>query len=244
LITFTWTFDTRSGVYRNIDRRLSRDEGKTWSAPEDLGFPDQPSHPAVFPDGRVVLAWVDRYKTQSIRARLCAGPQAPFEQASEVVLHDDSRRTTGGKFSGAGQAIEYKLDALRINDVVVKYGSAVVKNAAHLVELVYADNATPPKTNSVNYSFTVYPYISLPGSYAVNATSINTNSQGFKVRTHQISVDAGTSVQRATVQVRTPAAPTQVACYAGPDGSALPCTGAKAGPHGAAFVQAGLQRED
>ena len=80
LMTFTWTYDTHAGVYRNIDRRLSRDEGRSWSAPEDLGFPDQPSHPAVFTDGRVVLAWVDRYKTQSIRARLSASPQAPFEQ--------------------------------------------------------------------------------------------------------------------------------------------------------------------
>jgi hypothetical protein len=106
LMTFTWTFDTRAGVYRNIDRRLSRDEGRTWSDPEDLGFPDQPSHPAVFPDGRVVLAWVDRYKTQSIRARLSAGPQAPFEQVSEVVLHDASRPSTGGRFSDAGGAIE------------------------------------------------------------------------------------------------------------------------------------------
>jgi hypothetical protein len=106
LMTFTWSYDTQAGVYRNIDRRLSRNEGRSWSTPEDLGFPDQPSHPAVFPDGRVVLAWVDRFKTQSIRARLSASPQAPFEQASEVVLHDDSRRTTGGKFSGAGQAIE------------------------------------------------------------------------------------------------------------------------------------------
>jgi hypothetical protein len=106
LMTFTWTYDTQAGVYRNIDRRLSRNEGRTWSVPEDLGFPDQPSHPAVFPEGRVVLAWVDRYETQSIRARLSASPQAPFERGSEVVLHDASRRTTEGIFSGAGQAIE------------------------------------------------------------------------------------------------------------------------------------------
>jgi hypothetical protein len=106
LVTFTWTYDTRAGIYRNIERRLSRNEGRSWSTPEDLGFPDQPSHPAVFPDGRVVLAWVDRYKTQSIRARLSASPQAPFEQASEVVLHDASRRRMAGTFSGVGQAIE------------------------------------------------------------------------------------------------------------------------------------------
>jgi hypothetical protein len=106
LMTFTWTYDTQAGVYRNIDRRLSSEEGRSWSAPENLGFPDQPSHPAVFLDGGVVLAWVDRYETQSIRARLSTGAQAPFEQASEVVLHDASRRKTCGQFSGAGQAID------------------------------------------------------------------------------------------------------------------------------------------
>src|SRR5262249_33870608 len=36
--------------------------------------------------------------------------------------------------------------------------------------------------------------------YAVSADSLNTNTPGFKVRTHQVSVDAGTSVQRAELQ--------------------------------------------
>ena len=37
---------------------------------------------------------------------MSASPQAPFEQATEVVLYDASRRATGGRFSGTGQAIE------------------------------------------------------------------------------------------------------------------------------------------
>ena len=37
--------------------------------PTDLGFADQPGHPAMLADGSVVMAWVDRFGTRSIRAR-------------------------------------------------------------------------------------------------------------------------------------------------------------------------------
>ena len=72
--------------------------------------------------------------------------------------------------------------------------------STHLVALNYADDAVPPKTNSVSYSFTVYPYVTFPPDYAMSAASINTTSSGFKLRTHQISTDVGTSVQRAELQ--------------------------------------------
>ena len=46
---------------------------------------------AILPDGRVVLAWVDRFGSRSIRARLAPGIDAPFDAASEVVLHEADR---------------------------------------------------------------------------------------------------------------------------------------------------------
>ena len=72
IVTFTWYFDSQTATYLNIQRRISRDEGRSWTDPEDLGFPDQAATPAILPDGRTVLAWVDRFGTQSIRARLGA----------------------------------------------------------------------------------------------------------------------------------------------------------------------------
>lgn len=44
--------------------------------------------PAILQDGRVVLAWVDRYRTGSIRARFSASLEAPFERDTEVVLYE------------------------------------------------------------------------------------------------------------------------------------------------------------
>ena len=86
LVTFTWTYDRQTTKYLNVHRRISRDEGRTWTAGEDLGFADQPSIPAIFPDGRTVVAWVDRFGSQSIRARMSQSIDAPLPAGSEVTL--------------------------------------------------------------------------------------------------------------------------------------------------------------
>jgi hypothetical protein len=101
LMTFTWTYDRETNGYLNVQRRLSKDEGSTWSAPDDLGFADQPSHPAILPDGRVVIAWVDRFRSRSIRARLSGGVDGPFLPESEVILYE-LEATVPAASAGAG----------------------------------------------------------------------------------------------------------------------------------------------
>lgn len=101
LVSFTWTYDFTAQAYLDIHRRLSSDGGATWTDPEPLGISDQAAHPAMLPDGRVVLAWVDRFGSGAIKARLAAGPDAPFPVESEVGIHQDrpprrpDERTTG-----------------------------------------------------------------------------------------------------------------------------------------------------
>lgn len=87
IAAFAWTYDTQAARYLNIHRRISRDDGHTWSAPEDIGVTDQAAHPAVLPDGRIVLPWVDRFQSHSIRARLAHTIDAPFDPATEVTLY-------------------------------------------------------------------------------------------------------------------------------------------------------------
>lgn len=87
VVTFAWTYDTNTNRYVNIHRRISCDHGHTWSAPEDLGICDQPGPPAVLADGQIVLPWVDRFDTHSIRVRTATNASAPFAPASEVVIY-------------------------------------------------------------------------------------------------------------------------------------------------------------
>jgi len=52
-----------------------------------LDFTDQPSHPAILSDGRIVLAWVDRFQTKSIRIRMASSIDQTFEENTELILH-------------------------------------------------------------------------------------------------------------------------------------------------------------
>jgi hypothetical protein len=128
IATFAWTYDTQTTSYLNIQRRISRDSGYTWSAPEDLGISDQAGPPAMLADGRVVLVWVDRFVSHSIRARVAAGVEALFDPASEVVIYthgSEARRddNTGDLLAEMG-AWSFGLPsatALPDGDVLVVY---------------------------------------------------------------------------------------------------------------------------
>ena len=132
IVTFLWTYDSETLTYLNIHRRLSSDGGQTWLPAEDLGFTDQAAHPAILPDGRVVLAWVDRFKTHSIRARLAPSVEGDFDPGTEVVIYSHrataAHDSTGDDDTGA-LLVEMSLwtfglpyaEALPDGDVIVLY---------------------------------------------------------------------------------------------------------------------------
>jgi hypothetical protein len=129
LVSFTWTYDLATQTYLDIHRRTSADGGATWSAPEPLGITDQAAHPAMLPDGRIVLAWVDRFGSGSIKARVAAGPEDPFPPETEVVIHQDRTPRRPDDRTTADDLVEmgtwtYGLpyaEALPDGDVLVVY---------------------------------------------------------------------------------------------------------------------------
>jgi hypothetical protein len=57
----------------------------------------------VLSDGRVVLPWVDRFGTRTIRARLAPAIDADFAPETDVVIYalgDDSTRAAGADTTG------------------------------------------------------------------------------------------------------------------------------------------------
>ncbi|WDR02600.1 sialidase family protein [Devosia algicola] len=88
IASFAWTYDKPANHYLNIHRRVTTDGGRSWSAPQDLGFTDQAGRPAVLLDGRVLLPWVDRFDRASIQMRVAENINAPFLLTSEISLHD------------------------------------------------------------------------------------------------------------------------------------------------------------
>ncbi len=100
LIAFSWTYDRRVNRYLNIRRLISDDGGRSWSPPEDLGFADQPAHPAILPGGRTVLARVDRFGSQTIRAGIAPGVDQPFHTDRELVLYRQEKAKSGADNTG------------------------------------------------------------------------------------------------------------------------------------------------
>ena len=106
---FAWTYDTVATRYLNIHRRISADSGHTWTDAEDLAFADQAARPAMLADGRVVLPYVDRFGSRSIRARLAATIDAPFDAATEVVLYQQEQASGDQKDSTSELLSEMSL---------------------------------------------------------------------------------------------------------------------------------------
>jgi hypothetical protein len=104
LVTYTWTYDSQTVMYGDIHRRISPDEGLTWTEPVPLGITDQAGHPAILPDGRVVLPWTDHFETFSLRARVAASIDEDFDPSTEVVLHQAATPVAGEGTDG-GEAL-------------------------------------------------------------------------------------------------------------------------------------------
>lgn len=126
--TFAWTYDSETAKYLNIHRRISHDGGASWTEPDDIGVSDQAAHPAILADGRTILAWVDRFGSKAIRARLAASLDAPFDATSEVVVYqhglDQSGAAGTGDMLASMDVWSFGLpyaEALRNGDVLVVY---------------------------------------------------------------------------------------------------------------------------
>jgi len=94
---FAWTYDTETESYLNIHRRVSADGGHSWTEAKDIGVTDQAARPAVLSDGRTVLPWVDRFHSQTIRARLAPSIDDHFDPDSEVVIYTHEAPTDDPK---------------------------------------------------------------------------------------------------------------------------------------------------
>ena len=128
IVAFSWTYNRETNTYLNIHQLISSDHGKTWSDPEDIGITDQPSHPAILQNGTIVLAWVDRFNSQSIRVRMASNIDQPLDENTELVIHSQKRTTSSTAHTGEllnemslwSFGLPY-AEVLRNEDILVMY---------------------------------------------------------------------------------------------------------------------------
>lgn len=94
------TYDTKTDLYLNIHARESWDNGRTWSAIWDTGVPGQASPPVSLPDGRVVMAYVDRTGVPVIKMRTTENGGRTWPDKTEITIcHAEGGPQTGKRDS-------------------------------------------------------------------------------------------------------------------------------------------------
>ena len=86
-ITMFWTYDRQNNRDATIHISWSNDFGKTWTPPQDTGIVGQIAQPILLGDGRLVVIYLDRFKTRSIRARLSEDGGRTFG-SEELVIYE------------------------------------------------------------------------------------------------------------------------------------------------------------
>lgn len=88
LATF-WTYDRNANRDANIHLSVSHDHGRHWSPPQDTELVGQIAHPVFLADGRLVLIYIDRFRTGSIRAVMSDDMGKSFH--GEIVVFEQPR---------------------------------------------------------------------------------------------------------------------------------------------------------
>ena len=127
--------------YGPIRRRLSADGGRSWSPAQSIGMADQAGRPALLPDGRLVLAWVDRFGSGTILARLAAHARAGFEPASQVTLYRHSQAESDS------DGIAAALDDMRLWSYGLPYAEAL-----HDGDVMVVYYAGEPQAMDIHYA--------------------------------------------------------------------------------------------
>lgn len=90
LLNLFWTFDNQTGEYDNIHAAISRDSGRTWSTPRDIGVPGQPAQPVELAGGCVAMVYIDRTAEPVIKLRTSNDAGSTFPVESELLVHRNS----------------------------------------------------------------------------------------------------------------------------------------------------------
>ena len=56
----------------------------------DLNITDQAAHPALLNDGKIILPWVDRFQSRSIKVRVANNLYSDFKHSSEITIFEQT----------------------------------------------------------------------------------------------------------------------------------------------------------
>lgn len=109
IVVAFWTYDRQQQHDRTIHLSESHDGGRSWSAPRDCGLVGQVCHPVLLRDDRLLLVYVDRFHTRSIRAALSNDLGRSFVRDVLVYQHPARQAEPGKESALAGYLQDMEL---------------------------------------------------------------------------------------------------------------------------------------
>ncbi len=91
-----WTYDRVDQQDANIHLSISTDGGRSWSVPKDTGVAGQICQPIILANGQLMLVYVDRFSSQSIRAAISDDQGDSFGDEVVVYQHLSSSLDSAG----------------------------------------------------------------------------------------------------------------------------------------------------
>ena len=109
IVATFWTYDRQRQCDANIHLSESCDGGRTWSKPRDCGLVGQVCHPILLGGDRLLLLYVDRFQTRSIRAALSSDMGRSFSEDMMVYRHPTAQAELGENSTREGYLQDMEL---------------------------------------------------------------------------------------------------------------------------------------
>jgi hypothetical protein len=95
IVATFWTYDRKRHCDANVHLSESYDGGHTWTGPRDSGLTGQVCFPVLLNSSRLLLLYVDRFRTRSIRAALSYDLGHTFMEEVVVYQHPAAQAERG-----------------------------------------------------------------------------------------------------------------------------------------------------
>jgi sialidase-1 len=109
VIAALWTYDREAKSDLPIHLCESRDGGQTWSAPRDSGLVGQIGYPVLLGGSRLLLPYIDRYGSPSIRAALSNDLGRTFSENITIYRHQAAQLDPGKNSTAADYLQDMEL---------------------------------------------------------------------------------------------------------------------------------------
>jgi hypothetical protein len=103
ILTIAWVHDVKRDITISARAGWSEDDGRSWTAPHDLGILGGPINPLRLKDGRIFAVYNRRTAPTGVRCCLSEDDGLTWQTGEEIIIWDEARRAVTGERAAAAE---------------------------------------------------------------------------------------------------------------------------------------------